>query len=100
MVPLQVRFECADALLNSHVALGAACGTLHPRQEQSAAEQAAAALLQRQCLQLLHRACVAVPQIGPVGIACQAAEASRLLLPTLVLAALNSIAHAAEAACT
>ncbi|KAL4423876.1 hypothetical protein ABPG75_001177 [Micractinium tetrahymenae] len=69
-----VRFECADALLNSQVALGAACGSLQPRHEQNAADQAAALLLQRRCLQLLHRACTAVPQLGPVGIACQAAE--------------------------
>lgn len=73
---MQVRFECADALLNSQVSLGAACGSLQPRQEQNAADQAAALLLQRRCLQLLQRACTAVPQLGPVGIACQAAEAS------------------------
>ena len=74
--PMQVRFEVADALLNSNIALGAACGNMQPRQEQSTADQAASVLLQRRCLQLLHRACVAVPQLGPVGIACQAAEAS------------------------
>ena len=74
---LQVRFECADALLNSHVALGAACAGLQPRQEQNPADQAAAAALQRRCLQLLHRACVAVPQLGPAGIACQGAEVGR-----------------------
>lgn len=71
-----VRFECADALLNSHVTLGSACGGLQPRLEHNAADQAASALVQRRCLQLLHRACIAVPQLGPVGIACQAAEAA------------------------
>ena len=71
-----MRFECADALLNSQGALGAACSSLQPRQEQNAADQTAALLLQRRCLQLLQRACTAVPQLGPVGIACQAAEAS------------------------
>jgi hypothetical protein len=75
---VQVRFEVADALLNSHITLGAACGSMQPRQEQNAADQAASAQTQRRCLQLLHRACVVVPQLGPVGIACQAAEASRL----------------------
>lgn len=70
----QVRFECADALLNSHVSIKAACGALYVRHEQNPAEQAAAVALQRHCLHLLHRACVAVPQLGPVTIACQAPE--------------------------
>ncbi|KAI3432453.1 hypothetical protein D9Q98_004003 [Chlorella vulgaris] len=69
-----VRFESADALLNSHVALGTVCGCLQQRQEQNAADQAASAALQMRCLQLLHRACIAVPQLGPASIVCQAAE--------------------------
>lgn len=77
---MQVRFECADALLNSQGALSSACASLQPRQEQNAADQAAALLLQRRCLQLLQRACMAVPQLGPVGIACQAAEASGVVM--------------------
>lgn len=74
----QVRFECADALLNSHVSIKAACGALYVRHEQNPAEQAAAVALQRHCLHLLHRACVAVPQLGPVTIACQAPEVRSL----------------------
>ena len=70
----QVRFECADALLSSHVALGTICGCLQLRQEPNPADAVAAAALQRRCLQLLHRACVAVPQLGPAAIACQTAE--------------------------
>ncbi len=75
---LQVRFESADALLNSHVALGTVCGCLQQRQEQNAADQAASAALQMRCLQLLHRACIAVPQLGPASIVCQAAEVCSL----------------------
>lgn len=75
LVPLQqVRFECADALLCSHVSLGTICGCMQLRQEPNPADAAAAVALQRRCLQLVHRACVAVPLLGPAAIACQTAE--------------------------
>ena len=82
---LQLRFECADALLNSHAALIAVDARqqmrlqLLPLEQLGAAEEAATAaegLLRLRCLQLLHRASLAMPLLGPAGITCHAAEVS------------------------